>query len=373
MFITVLAIFGIGFLNNVPPPLAWDARSIWLFHASWLAAGGSVFSEAQTLDSLAFSHPSYPYGGPAAIAIVWLFSGEQENLLLGVRVVALLTLTNSLLAVKVLLLPLRRKVHALSLLLLAIILSSTIFLSVDALSLNGYMDVLLASNLAIATAAILSISSLDKESESTRERSELLWVAALSVFAAVGVKQEGIFFVLVLLVALVTMRFLSISSLGILFLSGTASYVFWKFGISISGGTSESDASGIVSNLPELVDLNSIAWSNFSTIWNGYFKNYLFFPNLVFVVALLVMLFDPIRPIRIKVLIFSSIAWIGNWAVIFTPYMLGESRENLGWWLDTSFNRIVTTQLVFTTVFCGYVLANALSRPIKNDREELST
>ena len=128
-----------------------------------------------------------------------------------------------------------------------------------------------------------------------------------------------------------------------------------------------------MNNLPELVDLNSIAWSNFSIIWNGYFKNYLFFPNLVFVVALFVMLFDPIRPIRIKVLVFSVIVWIGNWAVIFTPYMLGESRENLGWWLDTSFNRIVATQLVFTTIFCGYVLANALSRPKSNDREELST
>jgi hypothetical protein len=373
MFLAVLAIFGFGFLITIPPPLAWDARSIWLLNASWLAAGGSVFADAQVLEFLSFSHPNYPFGGSAAMAIVSLFPFTQESLWLGVRVIALLTLTNTLLAVKVLLIPLSQKVHPLSLLLLAIILGSTIFLSVDGLALTGYMDVLLASNLAIATAAIFSIASLDKESESTRHRRELLWVAALSVFASVGVKQEGIFFVLVLLVALTTMRVIRISSLGILFLSGTASYVFWKFGIAISGGTSESDASGILNNLPELVDLNSIAWSNFSIIWNGYFKNYLFFPNLVLVVALLVMLFDPIRPIRIKVLVFSVIVWIGNWAVIFTPYMLGESRENLGWWLDTSFNRIVATQLVFTTIFCGYVLANALSRPKNNDREELST
>ena len=219
MFIAVLAIFGFGFLINIPPPLAWDARSIWLLNASWLAAGGSVFADAQVLEFLSFSHPNYPFGGSAAMAIVSLFPFTQESLWLGVRVIALLTLTNTLLAVKVLLIPLSQKVHALSLLLLAIILGSTIFLSVDGLALNGYMDVLLASNLAVATAAIFSIASLDKESESTRHRSELLWVAALSVFAAVGVKQEGIFFVLVLLVALTTMSFVRISSLGILFLS----------------------------------------------------------------------------------------------------------------------------------------------------------
>lgn len=368
IFVALLLIFGIGFLIYLPPPLAWDARSIWLFHASWISHGETVFSAAQTLDSLSFSHPSYPFGGPAAIAIVWMLSGTQESLWLGVRVVAFLTLTNTILATKLLLAPYARKAQTLGLTLLAAMVSILVFLSVDGNALSGYMDVLLATNLAIAFAALLALQNHQNQRLDSHHK-ELIAISAFAIFASVGIKQEGIFFSLVLIASFVIAYVRKWQEITVLLVSAVASFAIWKVGIAATGGKSESDASGILSNFPELFDLNSVAWSNFSVIWNGYFKNYLIYPNLIFLVSVLALLIEPNSRRSLRVLAFTVVAWIGNWVVTFTPYMLGESRDNLGWWLDTSFNRIVSTQLIFTIVFCGFVLARAFTLNIESKKE----
>lgn len=368
IFVSLLLVFGIGFLVHLPPPLSWDARSIWLFHASWLSHGETVFSAAQTLDSLSFSHPSYPFGGPAAIAVVWLLSGTQESLWLGVRVVAFLALTNTIFATKLLLAPYARKAQTLGLTLLATTLTALVFLSVDGNALSGYMDVFLATNLSIAFAALLALQDNHNQRIDSHHK-VLLVIAALAIFASVGIKQEGMFFSLVLIVAFAIAYVRKWPQVAVLLVSAVASFAIWKAGIAATGGKSESDASGILSNFPELFDLNSVAWSNFSVIWNGYFKNYLIYPNLIFLVSVLALLIEPSLRRSLRVLAFAVIAWIGNWVVTFTPYMLGESRDNLGWWLDTSFNRIVSTQLVFTTIFCGFVLARAFTLNIESKKQ----
>lgn len=368
IFVALLLVFGIGFLVHLPPPLEWDARSIWLFHASWLSHGEPVFSAAQTLDSLSFSHPSYPFGGPAAIAIVWLLSGTQESLWLGVRVVAFLALTNTIFATKLLLAPFARKVQTLGLTLLAATVTFVVFLSVDGNALSGYMDVLLAANLAIAFAALLALQNHQNQRIDTYHK-ELLAIAALAIFASVGIKQEGMFFSLELIASFAVVYVRKWKQVAVLLVSSVASFAIWKLGIAATGGMSESDASGILSNFPELFDLNSVAWSNFSVIWNGYFMNYLIYPNLIFLVSVLALLIEPNSRRSLRVLAFAVIAWIGNWVVTFTPYMLGESRDNLGWWLDSSFNRIVSTQLVFTIIFCGFVLARAFTLNIESKKQ----
>lgn len=368
IFVALLLVFGIGFLVHLPPPLAWDARSIWLFHASWLSHGGTVFSAAQALDSLSFSHPSYPFGGPAAIAIVWLLSGTQESLWLGVRVVAFLALTNTIFATKLLLAPFARKAQTLGLTLLAATITALVFLSVDGNALSGYMDVLLATNLSIAFAAMLTLQNHQNQRLDSHPK-ELIAIAALAIFASVGIKQEGMFFSLVLIVSFAVVYVRKFPQVALLLVSAVASFAIWKLGIAATGGKSESDASGILSNFPELFDLNSVAWSNFSVIWNGYFKNYFIYPNFIFITSVLALLIEPSLRRSLRVLAFAVIAWIGNWVVTFTPYMLGESRDNLGWWLDTSFNRIVSTQLVFTVIFCGFVLARAFSLNIESKKQ----
>lgn len=367
MFITIFAIFVIGFLINLPPPLAWDARSIWLFHASWLTGGAETFSYAQDLSALSFSHPGYPLGGAAAIAIVWLISGSTENLPLGVTLIALITLTNSILIVRILMFSFSKKAQLVTSFPFSLILVSLIFLSEKAQALTGYMDVLLASLIGVATAALLSVICLITRSNTGNDRNRFLWLSVLAIFAAVSIKQEGIFFSLVLIFTFSLVCFQDRLRTGFLILSAAASYVLWSLAIWLSGGSKESDASGIVTNLPELLNRDSIAWSNFSVIWNGYFKNYVVFPNFLFLVAMLALLTHHSWKRYMKVAIFASIVWIGNWVVIFTPYMFGQTRSDLNWWLDTSFSRIVATPIVFVIIFCGFVLVNSFNGLLRHE------
>lgn len=73
------------------PPVYWDARSVWWFHASWFAAGGSAAGAALGNPQVVFSHPDYPPLLPAAIASAWTASGAS-SLRLAQSLGALLTL-----------------------------------------------------------------------------------------------------------------------------------------------------------------------------------------------------------------------------------------------------------------------------------------
>lgn len=53
------------------PPVAWDARSIWWFHAAWIDAGAATFREALGNPVFVFSHPDYPVFAPATVAGAW--------------------------------------------------------------------------------------------------------------------------------------------------------------------------------------------------------------------------------------------------------------------------------------------------------------
>ena len=66
---------------RAPEPVAWDARSIWWFHAVWFEGGGDVAVDAMRNPIMTFSHPDYPNGVPAFIGTVWaLFGGENLRL-----------------------------------------------------------------------------------------------------------------------------------------------------------------------------------------------------------------------------------------------------------------------------------------------------
>jgi hypothetical protein len=53
------------------PPVAWDARSIWWFHAAWVDGGGAAFRDALGNPAFVFSHPDYPPFAPATVAGAW--------------------------------------------------------------------------------------------------------------------------------------------------------------------------------------------------------------------------------------------------------------------------------------------------------------
>jgi hypothetical protein len=52
-------------------PHAWDARSIWWFHAKWFWAGGESVARALSNPAFVFSHPEYPPLAPATIGALW--------------------------------------------------------------------------------------------------------------------------------------------------------------------------------------------------------------------------------------------------------------------------------------------------------------
>jgi hypothetical protein len=59
-------------------PHAWDARSIWWFHADWFWSGGDVLARALQNPIFVFSHPDYPPLAPATIATLWRLRGGSD-------------------------------------------------------------------------------------------------------------------------------------------------------------------------------------------------------------------------------------------------------------------------------------------------------
>ncbi len=68
----------LAFATVLRPPVAWDARSIWWFHAKWFAQGGAAVVDAMRNPAFSFSHPDYPPFAPATNAAAWLVDGTQS-------------------------------------------------------------------------------------------------------------------------------------------------------------------------------------------------------------------------------------------------------------------------------------------------------
>ncbi len=71
------------------PSIGFDARTIWLLHGRWFAAGHNVALPALRNPALPFAHASYPPLIGGAVAVSWLVTGNRSDEL-GVVVIALL-------------------------------------------------------------------------------------------------------------------------------------------------------------------------------------------------------------------------------------------------------------------------------------------
>lgn len=69
--------------------VGFDARSIWLLHGRWFAAGHDVALPALRNPAVPFAHASYPPLIGGAVAVSWLVTGNRSDEL-GVVVIALL-------------------------------------------------------------------------------------------------------------------------------------------------------------------------------------------------------------------------------------------------------------------------------------------
>jgi hypothetical protein len=161
------------------PPGAWDARSIWWFHASWFEAGGHVVRDAINNPLLVFSHPDYPPADPAVVASLWRLIGSQ-NLYLAQAVTAVLTAMS--LACLVTVCARRWRGDGAVTVVLALVVGASAHLA-GGFGGNGYVDLLSASLLAGAFVAL-----------SDRTDRRMISVGVVLLAAGCLTKGEGLMF-----------------------------------------------------------------------------------------------------------------------------------------------------------------------------------
>ena len=172
----------VAFATVLRPPVAWDARSIWWFHAKWFAQGGAAVVDAMRNSAFSFSHPDYPPFAPATNAAAWLVDGTQSAKHAQI-VTALLTLS----AISVLgyavwrLFAPRLGVRTATAAGCMVVAASYGIARVDPAT-NGYVDVLWAASFAAACVFLLA---------SPKSEEALRW-GVLMVAVAALTKNEGL-------------------------------------------------------------------------------------------------------------------------------------------------------------------------------------
>lgn len=332
---SISVVFLLIVVSRVPAPLAWDARSIWLFHASWFSAPLQDLQAAFSLKSLTWSHPDYPPLGPGSIATLWQLSGNQEHLRSGVVLLTALpifTLNVAVLRLGGILKSMTTRASG-SLFFVALL---PIFASMaGGLIDKGYMDI-------VQAAAVLLVAALLLERLIVGPSTELRFLLIISCLFASLAKQEGTWFVIVCLLALaLTDRSHIKLTLGISAVIAIPA-VMWNYTVNHFGYEEGSDASGIGSRLGELLSVDSEGFKNVGKIIGQYFFSDFLPMTFLLAVALVLILGHSALVEKARVAVFISACWSGHSALIVLTYSLGETRSRLDWWLSTSFTRIAS-------------------------------
>ena len=324
----------------VPAPIAWDARSIWLFHGSWLTGPAVDYLDGLALPELVFSHPDYPLLGPGSMAVTWNLTGQAEDLTNGVRLIALLSLSAVAFVATATLSRITRDVHPV-LTSLAFVLFTTSVLPLAAGLLDeGYLDAMQAAYV-VALVAVL----LPSLHERMPWRSAML--ASILAVAAVNVKQEGFWFVLAVLCSFLVVSFRTQNVAKYVPLAVTlGAYGVWKVFLAANGAIDTSDASGIAGKLPELVTPGSRAWEVLGRLAATEWAIHVLPVLIVLLLALCGYFVLRRDPSRLRTALFLLIAWLGLNVIVMLTYALGDSRDVLDWWLATSFVRVIATALL---------------------------
>jgi hypothetical protein len=218
-----------------PAPIWWDARSIWWFHASWFRAGGDAVRSGLTNPAVAFSHPDYPPGDPAAIAALWSITGSGKDLPLAATTTAALTALAVVVIAMVLVIEHRDSLGS-----DVLVTSAALLLVVAAVHLGqgyasgGYVDVLCSALLVGALAAFVEVDDLRAA----------MGAGALALAGASVTKSEGLLFgAMIVMVAVVAARgrrraVLIFGSVAL------APAVLWQVAVWSAGAPANSDLGG---------------------------------------------------------------------------------------------------------------------------------
>jgi hypothetical protein len=339
---------------RIPAPVGWDARSIWFFHASWLTGPAKDYIDGF---SNGLIWPDYPIFGPSSIALVWGHLGG-ENLPVGSFIILFLSMAALSLCAYYLQSAFSNSVSlGIRSVIFSLLLLGGATLA-NGMIATGYQDVLQAALIGLLVCGLL-VRHYGKTVPGD--------MAMLGVwtFLAVNVKQEGFWFAVVILAAYYVANFRQIRFLDFLPLLGaiTGKLSWWAV-LQINDAPDSGSTGGLFQRLPELLDFESAGWSLIGDVMqlNGWGH---------FTPLLLVLLLAVLGPILLKrgepgsvaLPIFFLLTWIGLVALIVLTYALGDARNNLEWWLGTSFSRIVATPDLVIWICVGWSALKVVRKP----------
>lgn len=334
-----------AFLSSAPP-LAWDARSIWLSKATWLNGPSSQYLIAQS-DNLS-AHPEYPLAGPSAVATVWGLLNVQEDLYLGVGIISVapLAIMGSAIVIVVNSIPeIRDSTIAQSVMLIPAV---ALFSVSSGLIVQGLMDIALAAAISGMTVILFF----------RRHLSPFRWASAIAmtIILANNLKQEGSVFTLIVLVCFFA---------GVIFKRGQGpneaktfiplltvwalDRLIWQFFSVFANLRSSVSTDGIINNASELLVPGSSFYSYAATLLGDNKFSWLVLSSIA--VSGLVLLGQVLcSKLSIALdqyphysILISMFAIIG---ILFFTYSLGGNRDSLEWWLATSLERIASTPVM---------------------------
>lgn len=341
-------------LTALPGAPAWDGRSIWLFHASWLNSDSFAFINGQTAPALLFSHPNYPILGPASIAVTWGIAGGTENLFLGEQVIAIATILLGALAASITIRRFAGGGHpTLSTVSFVAMVTLPVMIAAPLINL-GYMDPLQACFIAVlATLLLVRISRRMTMSDAV--------LASMVGIAASNVKQEGFWFTLATLVVFLVLtvreqykrKYIPLAAVVVF-------YVLWKLFLSALHASDTTDASGIGGRILELVTPGSQAWSILVRIAKNELSPILHQSVIVAVVVIATVWLEHRHPRVTREILFLAITGLCLVGIVLLTFALGNTRAEIDFWLVTSFDRVIASgelMLWYTIFLCVIVVS----------------
>lgn len=187
IFVLLILCF-LGTMMLGKPTSAWDARSIWLFHAKRIYWDNSLL--AQFDDYAAFSHNDYPVLVPALSATLAKIVGHWNEIF--PKVSNLFFVLPPLVVIGVFFSPLR----------FTFLFVIGLFFIVGRMLTNGFMDGILSLYI-VSTLILLSVLFLDWRQNLNINRGILTVTTATFMAVLVGIKNEGTMAALIMFFGLV--------------------------------------------------------------------------------------------------------------------------------------------------------------------------
>lgn len=327
----VIFLLFLAFLYLGTPSEAWDARSIWLFHAKRIFIESNIFAQ---FDGYAgWSHNHYPVIVPALSASMATAIGDWNEIfpksagwffIVSPLLVLVAVLRNSAL-------------YCLFFIGLLILCGNNLF--------NGYMDSLVAlyTLSAILTLPTYSILGLSKKYDF-----KLYFLSATSFAILSLIKNEGfllvkICFVAILISNIFLLKKINIKMLAVIFIGPFLFGIFW---------VKSANSNGIF----DIMSSPTYIINNFLKRYDV-FDNYIkIFTSLNGALYMIVIIFACIFFIKNnrnsfrKIIFTPSIIFISYFFTIFLVYLV--TPYDLAWHLSTSVDRIkITLNVIVFGVF----------------------